>query len=80
MCIPYEKRFNLIKMVEGGGITIKETAKRLGINYCTAKHILKVYRDSGSIESLLHWKRKLNARSLMRLENLIRMSGNGKLL
>lgn len=37
---------------------MKDCAKRLGINYSTAKHILKVYRRTGSIETDLMKKRK----------------------
>ena len=37
---------------------MKDCAKRLNINYCTAKHILKVYRRTGSYETDLMRKKK----------------------
>lgn len=43
---------------------MKDCAKRLGVNYSTAKHILKVYRKTGSIETDLMKKRKLRSQRL----------------
>lgn len=37
---------------------MKDCSKRLGINYCTAKHIMKVYRKTGSCETDLMRKKK----------------------
>lgn len=52
------KRKELIDCVKKREETMKDCAKRLGINYSTAKHILKVYRRTGSIETDLMKKRK----------------------
>lgn len=52
------KRKELIDCVRSKQETMKDSAKRLGINYCTAKHILKVYRRSGSYETDLMRKKK----------------------
>lgn len=38
------KRIALLKMVKEDGKTLKEASKMLGINYSTAKTILRVYR------------------------------------
>ena len=43
-CVQQEQREALIKLVESDTrMTIKEAAIRLGINYSTAKHIIKSY-------------------------------------
>lgn len=52
------KRQELIECVTSRQETMKDCAKRLDINYCTAKHILKVYRRTGSYESDLMRKKK----------------------
>jgi hypothetical protein len=39
-------------------MTIKDAAVELGINYSTAKHIMKVYRKSGDVETKIMMKRK----------------------
>lgn len=52
------KRKELIQCVINKEETMKDCAKRLGINYCTAKHIMKVYRRSGSYETDLMRKKK----------------------
>jgi hypothetical protein len=44
--------------VEKQGITIKEAAKKLRINYSTAKHIVKIFRRTGQVETVLMQKRK----------------------
>ena len=33
-------------------MTIKEAAESLDINYSTAKHIIKNYKDSGSVQTI----------------------------
>ena len=45
-----DKRELLINLVEETGLTIKEAAQKLKINYSTAKHIVKVYKRTGIIE------------------------------
>ena len=52
------KRKELIECVNKKEETMKDCSKRLGINYCTAKHILKVYRKTGSFETDLMRKKK----------------------
>lgn len=52
------KRKELIQRVSNKKETMKDCAQRLGINYCTAKHILKVYRKTGSFETDLMRKKK----------------------
>lgn len=48
----------MIQLVENENMKIKEAAEKLQINYSTAKHIIKVYRTSGKIETSLMKKRK----------------------
>jgi hypothetical protein len=52
------KRKSIVEKVEKGGMTIKDAAIELGINYSTAKHIMKVYRKSGDVETKIMMKRK----------------------
>ena len=58
--IPVEvnKRQQLIKAVEEEGLTIKEAAQNLNINYSTAKHIVKVYKKTGDVSTSMLNKRK----------------------
>jgi predicted transcriptional regulator len=58
--IPVEnnKRQRLIKAVEEEGLTIKEAAQNLKINYSTAKHIVKVYKKTGDVSTSMLNKRK----------------------
>ena len=65
--VEMEKRQQLIKAVEEEGLTIKEAAQNLKINYSTAKHIVKVYKRTGEISTLLMSKR-LPDRDLSSLE------------
>jgi predicted DNA-binding protein (UPF0251 family) len=51
------KRQALIEKVDQEGMTIKDAAKVIGINYSTAKHIVKVYRKTGTVETKM-MKRK----------------------
>jgi len=51
------KRQSLVEKVEKTGMTIKDAAKQLDINYSTAKHIMKVYRKTGEVETKLMLKR-----------------------
>jgi hypothetical protein len=39
-------------MVESEKFTIKDAAETLGLNYSTAKHILKVFRQTGQAETM----------------------------
>lgn len=52
------KRKELVEKVSSREETMKDCSKRLGINYCTAKHILKIFRRTGSIETDLMKKKK----------------------
>lgn len=52
------KRQALIEKVDKEGLTIKDAAKELEINYSTAKHIMKVYRQTGEVETKIMMKRK----------------------
>ena len=52
------KRQSLVEKVDREGLTIKDAAKELEINYSTAKHIMKVYRKSGEVETKIMMKRK----------------------
>lgn len=52
------KRQSLVEKVEKDGLTIKDAAKELDINYSTAKHIMKVFRQTGEIETKVMMKRK----------------------
>lgn len=49
--VPVElsKREDLVRIIEEEKITIKEAAIKLGINYSTAKHIMKTYKKTGEI-------------------------------
>lgn len=58
------KRKELVDSVNRKEETMKECAKRLNINYCTAKHIMKVWRRSGSYETDLMRKKKQKEQAL----------------
>ena len=47
-----------MQKVEKDGLTIKDAAKELDINYSTAKHIMKVFRQTGEVETKIMMKRK----------------------
>lgn len=47
--VELDKRAQLIRAVEDEGLTIKEAAQNLKINYSTAKHIVKIYKRTGEI-------------------------------
>ena len=53
-----EKRQRLIKAVNDHGLTIKEAAQILNINYSTAKHIVKFYKKTGGVQTEMMLKRK----------------------
>ncbi len=59
MPVELEKRRELVNIIERDGITIKEAANILNINYSTAKHIVKTFRRTGQLETQLMKKRKL---------------------
>lgn len=52
------KRQTLVEKVDKEGLTIKDAAKELDINYSTAKHIMKVFRQTGEVETKIMMKRK----------------------
>jgi endonuclease V-like protein UPF0215 family len=49
--VEVEKRQKLIQLVEEDGLTIKEAAQNLKINYSTAKHIVKVFKRTGEVQT-----------------------------
>lgn len=55
--VDMDKRQQLIKAVEEEGLTIKEAAQNLKINYSTAKHIVKVYKRTGEVSTSMLNKR-----------------------
>lgn len=55
--VDMDKRQQLIKVVEEEGLTIKEAAQNLKINYSTAKHIVKVYKRTGEVSTSMLNKR-----------------------
>ncbi len=61
--IPQETRLDLLRLIEHDQLTIKEAAKRLGINYSTAKHIVKLFR----MERRIHTLPKIGRRSRLAL-------------
>lgn len=67
--VELEKRQRLIKAVEEEGLTIKEAAQNLKINYSTAKHIVKVYKRTGEITTQTISKR-FPERDVHQLETL----------
>lgn len=42
----FEQKVDFVRMVQTGGKTIKEAAKAKGINYSTAKYIMKQFRTN----------------------------------
>ena len=58
MPVDLEKRRRLVEYIEYEGITIKEAALLLGINYSTAKHIVKTYKRTGEVETQVMKKKK----------------------
>jgi len=50
--IDYEKRKELIQVINTEQLTIKSAAEKLHINYPTAKSIVKLYRRESRIEKL----------------------------
>jgi hypothetical protein len=58
------KRKELIRCVTRKEETMKDCSKRLGINYCTTKHIMKVFRRTGSCETDLMRKKNQHVRIL----------------
>lgn len=51
MPVELSRREDLIRVIEDEKITIKDAATKLGINYSTAKHIMKTYKKTGEIHS-----------------------------
>ena len=57
----------MVDLIESQGFTIKEAAAYLKINYSTAKHIMKLYKKTGEVQSFLGLKRQLEKeRSLLK--------------
>ena len=53
-----EKRLRFIEMVQQGGFTIKDAALHFSINYSTAKHIYKTYRQTGKYNLKIKLRRR----------------------
>jgi hypothetical protein len=45
------KKEELISVIKEEGITIKEASVKLNINYSTAKHIMKLFKKTGQVQS-----------------------------
>ena len=77
--IPVEnnKRQRLIKAVEEEGLTIKEAAQNLKINYSTAKHIVKVSNKTGDVSTSMLNKRKSELDSIGLEASLYDQYGKG---
>lgn len=58
MKIPEDKRLQLLRMIQEEQITIKTAAHRLGVNYSTAKNIVKIFRQEKRVGILpkKNWK------------------------
>ena len=69
--VDYENRKSLVDLVETHGMTIKDAARRLRINYSTAKHIVKVFKKTGAAETVL-MKRRRQKIAAMRRQGLKR--------
>eukprot|EP00826_Nyctotherus_ovalis_P044362 TRINITY_DN4786_c0_g4_i2.p1 TRINITY_DN4786_c0_g4~~TRINITY_DN4786_c0_g4_i2.p1 ORF type:complete len:169 (+),score=21.32 TRINITY_DN4786_c0_g4_i2:141-647(+) len=54
MRIPKEKRRQLLETIEQEQITIKDAALQLGINYSSAKNIVKLFRLHKKIDVIKH--------------------------
>jgi len=67
--VEFDKRQKLIQAVEEDGLTIKEAAQNLKINYSTAKHIVKVFKRTGEVQTQIMNKR-LPEREIHQLERL----------
>lgn len=68
--VDVDKRQKLIKAVEEDGLTIKEAAQSLKINYSTAKHIVKVYKRTGEITTQVMGGKRLPERDISTLESI----------
>jgi hypothetical protein len=55
-------------------LTIKEAAQNLKINYSTAKHIVKIYKRTGEIQTQMN--KRLPERDIRGLEDLTLGAGN----
>jgi hypothetical protein len=49
--VELDQRMQLIKIIEEEGVTIKEAANALKINYSTAKHIVKLFKKTGDVKT-----------------------------
>ena len=65
--ISFEKRQELIALANRPGSTVKQAAKLAGMNYSTAKHIVKAYRSTGHLQSLAERKRSAKQARLREL-------------
>jgi predicted transcriptional regulator len=55
-----EKRQELLSLVENEGISIKNAAKKVGINYSAAKSIVKVFKETGRLSKLSKKHKEVN--------------------
>lgn len=51
-CVATSKRYQLIELVYKQNVGIKEAAEQIGINYQTAKSIIRRFRQTGKIERI----------------------------
>lgn len=73
--IQLSTRKTLIKLVYKDGMQIKEAAAMIGINYSTAKHIIKTFKKTGNIETRLMLKNKMSPIDIDLLEQKLREEG-----
>jgi transposase-like protein len=69
-----ERKYQLVQVIEEQGITIKEAAAQLDINYSTAKHIMKLYKETGHIKSRVITKKKYVPRSSAKFRTIRKRS------
>lgn len=69
--ISLASRKELIKLVYKEGKQIKEAAADIGVNYSTAKHIIKVFKNTGNIETQPMLKNRISPIDIHILEQKI---------
>ena len=62
MKIPEDQRVQLLRIIQEEQLTIKTAARRLGVNYSTAKNIVKIFRQEKRVTILPKkaWKQSEN--------------------
>ena len=56
--VDIERRVRFIQLALAGEMSVRHAAKEIGIKYTTARHILRVYKETGHVESLSLVKRR----------------------